>query len=437
MNDSQTTSAFGRIDTTGDDPRATGRIARSMMNTVPIMLVGSMALGLGLTGPISSLDEASDKVKKPQAAPRPVLPAIETAGTTVVEEAVVELAASRASVIAPSSYTVKSGDTVATIAGSFGLSTASVLALNGLSWKSTIFPGQTLSLVAGGASTQPSRASSGSARSYTIKRGDTLSSIAGAHGVATSALLAANGLGWSSIIYPGQKLSVPGGSSSASPAPSRTPSAPAASGGSYTIKTGDTLSRIAANTGTSVQALLSANGLRITSTIYAGKKLTIPGRGGASTSAPTTTPAATSAVPVSSGTSLSAEQQRNARTIIAVGRQIGASDRAIVIALAAAAQESSLRNIDHGDRDSVGLYQQRPSTGWGTRAQLTDPVHATKLFFGGPTNPNRGYTRGLLDIPGWTSMSLTGAAQAVQISAYPTAYAKWEAPAASWLAALG
>jgi LysM repeat protein len=416
MNDSQTTSAFGRIDTNGDDPRATGRIARSMMNTVPIMLVGSMALGLGLTGPISSLDDASDKVKKPQAAPRPVLPAIETAGTTVVEEAVVDVASTRASVIAPSSYTVKSGDTVATIAGSFGLSTASVLALNGLSWKSTIFPGQKLSLVAGGATAQPSRASSGTARSYTIKRGDTLSSIAGAHGVATSALLAANGLGWSSIIYPGQKLSVPGGSSPAAATPTRSSSTPAA-------------------TGTSVQALLSANGLRITSTIYAGKKLTIPGRGGAS--APVTTPAATSAVPVSSGTSLSAEQQRNARTIIAVGRQIGASDRAIVIALAAAAQESSLRNIDHGDRDSVGLYQQRPSTGWGTRAQLTDPVHATKLFFGGPTNSNKGYTRGLLDIPGWSSMSVTGAAQAVQISAYPTAYAKWEAPAASWLAALG
>jgi LysM repeat protein len=435
MNDSQTTSAFGRIDTNGDDPRATGRVARSMMNTVPIMLVGSMALGLGLTGPISSLDDASDKVKKPQAAPRPVLPAIETAGTTVVEEVVVDVASTRASVIAPSSYTVKSGDTVATIAGSFGLSTASVLALNGLSWKSTIFPGQKLSLVAGGATAQPSRASSGTARSYTIKRGDTLSSIAGAHGVATSALLAANGLGWSSIIYPGQNLSVPGGSSPAAATPTRTPSTPAASGGTYTIKTGDTISRIAASTGTSVQALLSANGLRITSTIYAGKKLTIPGRGGAS--APVTTPAATSAVPVSSGTSLSAEQQRNARTIIAVGRQIGASDRAIVIALAAAAQESSLRNIDHGDRDSVGLYQQRPSTGWGTRAQLTDPVHATKLFFGGPTNPNKGYTRGLLDIPGWSSMSVTGAAQAVQISAYPTAYAKWEAPAASWLAALG
>ncbi|GAA0961620.1 muramidase family protein [Frigoribacterium faeni] len=437
MNDSPATSAFGPIDSVDHDRRASGRLARSMLNTVPIMLVGSMALGLGLTGPIASLDHAPERVKKPQAAPKPVLPAIETAGTTVVEtdDAVVELAAARASVIAPSSYTVKSGDTVATIAGSFGLSTASVLALNGLSWKSTIFPGQKLSLTAGGASAPAARASTSSSPSgsYTIARGDTISSIAGAHGVSTSSLLSANGLAWSSIIYPGQKLSIPGRSAQAPSSAAPRTADSTASGSTYTIRSGDTLGSIASATGTTVSALLSANGLRFTSTIYAGKKLTIPGRGASAT----TTVAATSATPLSTGTTLSAEQQRNARTIIAVGRQIGAGDRAIVIALAAAAQESSLRNIDHGDRDSVGLFQQRPSTGWGTASQLTDPVHATKLFFGGATNPNKGFTRGLLDVPGWSSMSLTGAAQAVQLSAFPTAYAKWEAPAASWLAALG
>ncbi|MBD8727828.1 hypothetical protein IFT45_07770 [Frigoribacterium sp. CFBP 13707] len=155
------------------------------------------------------------------------------------------------------------------------------------------------------------------------------------------------------------------------------------------------------------------------------------------TSAPATTVVATSATPLTVGTALTAEQQGNARTIIRVGRELGVGDRAIVVALAAAAQESSLRNIDWGDRDSVGLYQQRPSTGWGTVAQLTDPVHATKLFFGGRTNPNVGKTRGLLDVKGWSGMSLTAAAQAVQLSAHPTAYAKWEGPAASWLATLG
>jgi hypothetical protein len=58
------------------------------------------------------------------------------------------------------------------------------------------------------------------------------------------------------------------------------------------------------------------------------------------------------------------------------------------------------------------------------------------LFFGGPSNPNTGVTRGLLDIPGWQSMSVTNAAQAVQLSGFPTAYAKWEASARSWVSAL-
>jgi hypothetical protein len=99
-------------------------------------------------------------------------------------------------------------------------------------------------------------------------------------------------------------------------------------------------------------------------------------------------------------------------------------------------QESSLRNIDYGDRDSLGLFQQRPSTGWGSADQLLTPSHAARLFFGGPSNPNTGVTRGLLDIRGWQSMSVTAAAQAVQISAYPEAYAKWESSARSWLAAI-
>jgi hypothetical protein len=96
-------------------------------------------------------------------------------------------------------------------------------------------------------------------------------------------------------------------------------------------------------------------------------------------------------------------------------------------------QESSLRNIKWGDRDSVGLFQQRPSTGWGTVEQIMDPYHATRLFFDG----NPGYTRGLRDIAGWQSMALTVAAQKVQISAYPNAYAKWEKSATAWLSQLG
>ena len=71
-----------------------------------------------------------------------------------------------------------------------------------------------------------------------------------------------------------------------------------------------------------------------------------------------------------------------------VGRQLGVPDRGIAIALGAAMQESGMRNLDWGDRDSLGLFQQRPSTGWGTAAQVRDPVRPTKAFYGGPSDPN-------------------------------------------------
>ena len=138
-----------------------------------------------------------------------------------------------------------------------------------------------------------------------------------------------------------------------------------------------------------------------------------------------------------SATGLDAAQKENARLIIQVGRELGVPDRGIAIALGTAMQESWIRNLDWGDRDSLGLFQQRPSTGWGTAAQIRDRVRSIKAFYGGPTDPNGSRTRGLLDIPGWQSMSFAQAAQAVQISAYPDRYARWEKPAYAWLAALG
>jgi hypothetical protein len=134
---------------------------------------------------------------------------------------------------------------------------------------------------------------------------------------------------------------------------------------------------------------------------------------------------------------LTDEMRANALLIIRIGRQEGVPSHGIVVALAAAAQESGLRNVRYGDRDSLGLFQQRPSAGWGTTGQVLDPARATLAFFGGAANPNKGRTRGLLDIPGWTSMTVAQAAQAVQISAFPDAYAKWETSARAWLAQLG
>lgn len=124
---------------------------------------------------------------------------------------------------------------------------------------------------------------------------------------------------------------------------------------------------------------------------------------------------------------LNDEQKRNAEIIVSVGRSLGASERDLQIALMTALQESGLRNINYGDRDSVGLFQQRDL--WGTNAQRMDPAQSARMFFLGG---NAGQ-RGLLDFTNRDQMSLTEAAQAVQVSAFPDAYAKHEGEASSFL----
>jgi hypothetical protein len=112
---------------------------------------------------------------------------------------------------------------------------------------------------------------------------------------------------------------------------------------------------------------------------------------------------------------LTTDQAQNAAIIAAVAFREGLPDHAVTVAVATALQESKLRNLPYGDRDSVGLFQQRPSQGWGTRAQLLDPVYSTSAFYGG-----------LTQVPGWQTMPVTDAAQAVQRSADAGAYAAWE-----------
>jgi hypothetical protein len=129
------------------------------------------------------------------------------------------------------------------------------------------------------------------------------------------------------------------------------------------------------------------------------------------------TPAASAAAPAG----WSDEQVANARIIIAVGADRQVPGQGQVIAVATALQESRLRNLRGGDRDSIGLFQQRPSQGWGTPAQLSDPAYQAGKFYDK-----------LLTVDGWQSMALTEAAQAVQVSAFPNAYAKHK-PAATRL----
>ena len=115
---------------------------------------------------------------------------------------------------------------------------------------------------------------------------------------------------------------------------------------------------------------------------------------------------------------LTIDQAANATTIAAVGKSLGLADHAVTIALATALQESRLENLAYGDRDSLGLFQQRPSQGWGTKAQVSTPRLAAASFY-----------EHLAKVPGWETMPVTEAAQRVQFSAAPTAYAQWEAEA--------
>lgn len=115
---------------------------------------------------------------------------------------------------------------------------------------------------------------------------------------------------------------------------------------------------------------------------------------------------------------LALDQAANAATIAAVGKRMGLPDHAVTIALATALQESGLRNLTYGDRDSLGLFQQRPSQGWGSPALIRTPSLSAASFY-----------RHLVRVPRWQVLSVTAAAQKVQRSAAPEAYGQWEVPA--------
>lgn len=148
---------------------------------------------------------------------------------------------------------------------------------------------------------------------------------------------------------------------------------------------------------------------------------------------------------------LNARQESVARTYIAVGKQVGIPRSGQIIAIMMALQESSLRMLANPavpasldfpndglgrDHDSIGSAQQRPAAGWGTVEQLMDASYNARAFYGGPSGPNRGSPRGLLDVPGWQAMDKGQAAQAVQVSAFPELYARWEPAATAIVAAV-
>ena len=222
-------------------------------------------------------------------------------------------------------YLVQPGDTLYSIARRSGMSLSSLLTINGLSQSSVIYPGQSLTIsqtdsrVATNSSYTAKPLASGVSTSgtYTVQAGDTLYSIARRSGMSLNILLSINGLSQSSVIRPGQTLSVSGNASQTSATQASYQSAGTTSGnGTYIVKAGDTLYRIAYNHGISLTTLLSINGLSETSTIRPGQQLVVSG----SAKATTTT---TSAKTVSYSTGASTHTVKAGDTLFRIAKNNG------------------------------------------------------------------------------------------------------------------
>jgi len=313
----------------------------------------------------------------------------------------------------PAEYTIARGDTISAIAGRFGLNTGEILSLNNLQANTIIYPGQKIKLSGSPAgpaapAAQPAPAApqgAGAGASYTVKPGDTLGAIAAKHKVSLSDVFAWNNLTMRSIIYPGQKVKVGAGEAApapAAPAPAlaatsatpASPAAPVAATGSYSVKAGDTLSAIASRHGVKLSELLSANQLSLTSVIYPGNKLAIPGAAGqpAPQPAASVTPLVPSsflgfsypAAVVSSANENKAllnaspvPSREQMRGIVAdTARAMGVEPS---LALAFAHQESGFNQRAVSPANAIGTMQVIPSSGqWasdlvGRKLNLLDP----------------------------------------------------------------
>jgi LysM repeat protein len=260
---------------------------------------------------------------------------------------------------------------------------------------------------------EPMRRAREGAIEVTVGAGETVFDVAARFGVSTASVLALNGLGWRSHLQSGQTVLV-------KPAETRQPSTSVAEElHRHRVGDDETISSIAQRHGVGTAAVLLANGLSRGSTVRAGQQLVIP--------VPNMRKTGSGAI------TLTGEMRDNARTVLEVARIAGVPDDGVVIALAAAMQDSSLHNLAFGEADAVGLFQQRPSLGWGDELALLDPRLAAVAFFGGAGSGVVAPATGLLDVGGWEFMSVGEAAHAVQRSASPAAYGKWERAARGWL----
>ena len=215
-------------------------------------------------------------------------------------------ATSTSSTTSATTYTVKSGDTLSSIASSHNTTTAALTSLNSLANPNLIYVGQVLKLAntttASTSSTSSAASTSSSATTYTVKSGDTLSSIASSYNTTTSTLTSLNNLSNPNLIYVGQVLKVAGSSTSTS----SSSASQATTSGTYTVKAGDTLSSIASSYNTTTAALASANSISNANLIYVGQVLKVTGTSSSTSTTTSSTSSTSGSYTVKSGDSLSA-----------------------------------------------------------------------------------------------------------------------------------
>ena len=219
-------------------------------------------------------------------------------------------ATSTSSTTSATTYTVKSGDTLSSIASSHNTTTAALTSLNSLANPNLIYVGQVLKLAntttASTSSTSSAASTSSSAMTYTVKSGDTLSSIASSYNTTSSTLTSLNNLSNPNLIYVGQVLKVAGSSTSVSTSTSSSSASQATTSGTYTVKAGDTLSSIASSYNTTTAALASANSISNANLIYVGQVLKVTGTSSSTSTTTSSTSSTSGSYTVKSGDSLSA-----------------------------------------------------------------------------------------------------------------------------------
>jgi LysM repeat protein len=314
-------------------------------------------------------------------------------GTGAIAIAAVAVTASGGAAHADEQYTVRAGDTVSHIASRHGTSVAAVRTANGLDARAFIREGQRLTIPTAAPAAAPTAAPA-TGGTHTVASGETVSAIAKRHGTTVAAIVSANGLDSRAFIRVGQSLTIPG--TTAAPAPAAPAAAPAA-GGQHTVASGETVSAIAKRHGTTVAAIVAANGLDSRAFIRVGQALTIPGTG---TGAP-----APAAAPAAGGTALVgntflgrtyapsvvASANQNKAALLAMGvpskadmqAKVAATARAMgvdpALAQAIAFQESGFNHTSVSPANAIGTMQVIPTSGdWasqlvGRQLNLLDP----------------------------------------------------------------